>query len=647
MSEPLRLLLIGKNPGDLQELLCDSDREVELIHCKRSRDGLTWVSGGGVDVVLLDISGSRKTATLGRLRRAAPGVPVIVLVAAKDDPAALHAMQNGAQDYLIKGKIDAELLGRAIRHGLERTRVETAHRHSETMYQRLVENLNEGVITVDETGRITFANPAMEEILGCPADRLVGSPVAGFIDPGSRDANLFCRETDEQQEFELDLLHSDGGCVHALVVTSPVTDESGRFQGSIAGVLNITRRKRAEEELRIRNEHLMVLNRVIGVTAASLSLAGLLEESLEKTLELMRLDVGIVYMLDTERKQALLQHQMGIAEPVLARNRLIKVHHWPFNFTFIAGQPRYIERQTASSSIETGILHELGLSALACIPLVAESVVVGAVYAGSRTKKSFSRDERTLLETIGQEIGSGILKGMLHKKLEAVNREANLYLDIMTHEIKNAENVSNLYTDLLLEVLEGEPALYARKIRNSIHRSTEILGNVTTIRRVHHDSPDVAPVDLAAVIREEAAAFPDVVIEVTEGTPARVWADDLLPEIFTNLIRNAVKFGGPEVRIAIRVEDHDGESVLVSVEDTGPGIPDPAKEAIFHRFERGWVGGYGDGLDLFVVRTLVERYGGTIRVEDRVEGHPDLGTAFRFTLREVLPADDDECPDSE
>jgi len=334
----------------------------------------------------------------------------------------------------------------------------------------------------------------------------------------------------------------------------------------------------------------------------------------------------------------------------MPKNRVIKVHHWPFNFIFIAGQPRYIERQADLSSIEATILEEFDVSALACIPLVAESVVVGAVYAGSREKGSFSREERALLESIGKEIGSGILKGMLHKKLEAANREANLYLDIMTHDIKNAENVSSLYADLLIEMLEGEAARYAKKIQSSIRKSAEIIGNVTTIRRIHHDAPDVGPVDLDAVIREEVDAFPDVAIEFL-GARCPVWADDLLCEVFSNLIRNAVRFGGQDVRIAIRVEDYDGESVIVSVEDTGPGIPDPMKESIFHRFERGWAEGCGDGLGLFIVRTLVERYGGTIRVEDRVEGRPDLGAAFRFTLREVLhTADDDddgECPGGE
>lgn len=780
MSELLSVLLIGKSPGNLGEMLRECGREVELIHCEHPEDGLALVSGGGIDVVLLDLdlAGNQGAAAFDRLRRTAPEIPIIVLTAAGEDPAALHAMQNGAQDYLVEGKTDAELLCRSVRYALERMRVEVALRHSEAMYRRLVENLNEGVLAVDEDGFITFANLAMEEILGCPAERLVGSPVAGFFDTSgaavSAPESPFCWRTDRRQEFELGLRHSSGRRVHALVATSPIvdasgafsgclagvlditdrkraeealrqseqkyrlvveslsegiwvidrdactsfvnprmaemlgyapeemigkalpsflspscgasmrdrlsrrgdgareqyecefvrkdggritalmiaspfTDDSGEFRGSIAGVMDITERKRAEEEIRIRNEQLMVLNQVVGVSAASLSLAELLEESLEKTLEMMGFEVGIVYMLDAERKRALLKHQKGLPSSAMSRSRIIKVHHWPFNFVFIAGQPRCIEQQPDLSSIEAGILEELEVSALACIPLIAESVVVGAVYVGSRTKESFSREEMTLLEMVGKEIGSGILKGMLHKKLEAANREANLYLDIMTHDIRNTENVSGLYADLLTEMLEGEAALYARKIRSSIQRSADILGNVTTIRRIHHDPPDSGPIDIDLVVREEVAAFPEVAIEFS-ACHRRVLADGLLSEVFANLIRNAVEFGGPDVRIAIRVEDYDGESVLVSVEDTGPGIPDPMKESIFHRFERGWVGGCGDGLGLFIVRTLVERYGGTIRVEDRVEGRPDLGAAFRFTLREFLSSGDDEddgYPDEE
>ncbi|MDK2989946.1 MAG: hypothetical protein PWR16_1475, partial [Methanoculleus sp.] len=188
-----------------------------------------------------------------------------------------------------------------------------------------------------------------------------------------------------------------------------------------------------------------------------------------------------------------------------------------------------------------------------------------------------------------------------------------------------------------LDVLEGDAAQYARKLKESVRKSTGILQNVSTIRRIHQEPPDLKPVHLSPVIRASLARAPETGISF-EDTSAEVWADDLLPEVFANLIGNAVKFGGPGAGIAIRVEDYPEEdhTVVVTVEDTGPGIPDEMKEAIFHRFSRGRNGGCGEGLGLYIVGMLIERYGGRIWVEDRVEGRPDLGAAFRFTLREVV-----------
>ncbi|MGB4052479.1 MAG: PAS domain S-box protein, partial [Methanoculleus sp.] len=356
MNEPLSVLLIGKGPGNLEGMLRECGRTIRLLHCRHPEGGLNRVSEGGIDVVLLDLAGGQGVAIVDHLRRTAPSVPVIVLTATGEDPAVLHA----AQDHLAREEINAELLYRTIRCALDRARAETALRHTGTTYRKLVENLNEGVIAVDEAGLITFANPRMGEILGYPAERLVGLPIAGFFDAPDRvrtaSKNLFCRETDRRQEFELDLRHSGGGRVHALMVTSPATDESGRFCGSIVGVLDITERKRAEQELRNRNEQLMILNQIISVSATSLSLAGLLEESLEKVLELMGFHVGIVYMLDADRKLARAQHQRGVPPSYISKGRTIKIHHWPFNFIFVAGQPRYIEHRPDLNSIEAGIL---------------------------------------------------------------------------------------------------------------------------------------------------------------------------------------------------------------------------------------------------------------------------------------------------
>jgi signal transduction histidine kinase len=210
------------------------------------------------------------------------------------------------------------------------------------------------------------------------------------------------------------------------------------------------------------------------------------------------------------------------------------------------------------------------------------------------------------------------------------NEEANLYLDIMVHDINNVNTVALGYSDILSEDLEGKDREMAQKIRSSVRQSIEIIQNVSTIRRLRPPNPVLKPVDLDTVIRAELRQHPETTIRYS-GTSVDVRADDLLSEVFTNLLGNSIKFGEPDVVVTIRVEEQDGE-VLVSVEDTGPGIPDAIKPTLFSRFRKGKSSRSGKGLGLYIVRMLVERYGGSVRVEDRVPGRPEEGAAFRFTL---------------
>lgn len=218
----------------------------------------------------------------------------------------------------------------------------------------------------------------------------------------------------------------------------------------------------------------------------------------------------------------------------------------------------------------------------------------------------------------------------LNQNLLSAHREANLYLDILTHDIRNTENVSNLYAELLVDSLKGDAAQYMANLQRSIKKSIEILSMVSTIRRIHRARSDLRPTDLDAAIREVSANVAGSDFHY-QGTQCRVWADDLLSVVFNNLIGNAVKHGGPGVTVTVRVEEMDS-NVLVSVEDTGPGVPDEAKKAIFHRYEEQ-KRGVGEGLGLYLVQILVERYGGEIHVDDRIPGRPECGAAFRFTLK--------------
>ncbi|WP_420130454.1 ATP-binding protein [Longimicrobium sp.] len=128
---PVRILLVEDNPGDarllgftLQEA---QSLRFELAHAARLSEAMERVAEGPADVVLLDLSlpDAHGMETVTRMLHAAPDVPIIVLTGLADETVAVHAVQAGAQDYLVKGSVDGGTLARAIRYAMERKRLET------------------------------------------------------------------------------------------------------------------------------------------------------------------------------------------------------------------------------------------------------------------------------------------------------------------------------------------------------------------------------------------------------------------------------------------------------------------------------------------------------------------------------------------
>jgi len=125
----LKVLLIEDNPGDacLIELMLSraGDGLFELTQVERLAQGRQRLAEGGIAVVLLDLSlpDSRGLETFARLHAAAPRVPIIVLSGLDDTTLAVEAVHEGAQDFLVKGQVEGQLLVRAMRYAIERKRM--------------------------------------------------------------------------------------------------------------------------------------------------------------------------------------------------------------------------------------------------------------------------------------------------------------------------------------------------------------------------------------------------------------------------------------------------------------------------------------------------------------------------------------------
>jgi signal transduction histidine kinase len=129
-SKAVHVLLVEDNAGDarlLREMFCrEKAGNIQLTHLLRMSDAETLLAKGGVDIVLLDMGlpDAHGIETVQRACSVAPGVPIVVLTGLEDEALAAEAMKAGAQDYLIKGQIENRALPRALRHAMERHRMQ-------------------------------------------------------------------------------------------------------------------------------------------------------------------------------------------------------------------------------------------------------------------------------------------------------------------------------------------------------------------------------------------------------------------------------------------------------------------------------------------------------------------------------------------
>lgn len=136
MSDELsKVLLVEDNPGDarlLREFIAEIDPpQFEITRVERLSEAIQALKARHFDAVLLDLSlpDGHGLSTFDTLHQQVPGVPIVVLTGLDDNTLALSAVQQGAQDYLVKGQVSSALLWRSLRYAIERNRMQAALRN--------------------------------------------------------------------------------------------------------------------------------------------------------------------------------------------------------------------------------------------------------------------------------------------------------------------------------------------------------------------------------------------------------------------------------------------------------------------------------------------------------------------------------------
>src|ERR1700690_4344499 len=187
MFTALRILLIEDNPGDadlIEVMLKRADIRFELKCVERLYTGIEQIQANSFDIILLDLGlpDGHGLDTLRKLNEVRPEAPVIVLTGLADETVGTQAVKEGAQDYLIKGQIDKNLLARAINYAIERKKTQETLKESEEQYRTLFDNSIDAVLLGTPDGEILAANPEACRMFGYSEKEICERGRLGIVD---------------------------------------------------------------------------------------------------------------------------------------------------------------------------------------------------------------------------------------------------------------------------------------------------------------------------------------------------------------------------------------------------------------------------------------------------------------------------------
>jgi diguanylate cyclase (GGDEF)-like protein/PAS domain S-box-containing protein len=251
------ILLIQDDPTDAETvreaLVSSTDGPFHVDWVRRCSEGLERLAtpgsgqqhrSNGIAAVLVDLflPDSQGIETFDRLFRAAPQIPILVLVSSKDEEIAKLAVQHGAQDFLLKGRLDNYLLPKALRSMIERAANGNALFEEKERAEVTLNSIGDAVMSTDEWCNVTYLNVVAEKLTGWRREEAAGRPltdVLHIVDSTTREIvpNPMALAIRENRTVGLTpnclLIRRDG--IEAAIEDSaaPIHDRRGQVTGAV------------------------------------------------------------------------------------------------------------------------------------------------------------------------------------------------------------------------------------------------------------------------------------------------------------------------------------------------------------------------------------------------------------------------------
>lgn len=276
MREPIKVLQVDDDPSFLKiaKQCLEMQGRFQVETASSVGEAIERMKIGDFDVIVSDFKmpGKDGLEFLKELRERRNSIPFIIFTGKGREEVAIKALNLGADGYFNKIGHPETVYGE-LAHGIcqvvEKIRTEQSLLKSEDKYRRLVENLHEGIWAIDKDSYTTFVNPRMAEILGYSREEMIGKNLFSFTDERGTELAKRLLERRQQgikEQHDFEFIRKDEKRIYATLETSPITDDDGNYIGAIAGVMDTTERKKAEQEIVVRDKAMASM--AIGVAIA-------------------------------------------------------------------------------------------------------------------------------------------------------------------------------------------------------------------------------------------------------------------------------------------------------------------------------------------------------------------------------------------
>jgi len=548
----------------------------------------------------------------------------------------------------------------------------TERRAAEEKYRLLFEQVQEGVFVSTPEGKLIDCNDAFVQMLGYNTREEVSAlniETELYASPEQRE--LFRREVEKHnyvRNFEQTLRRKDGSLLNAVESSFASRDAGGKIERYQGFLLDMTEKKRAEEEIRRRNRELNALNAMAVIATQSFDLDEILNLTLRQVVTLFGAETGSVYLCDADNTT--LRRRAGWGRRSSERAKFAEVILKDgFGELVMRSRTEVITREFLPHlpSLVSDFVQADGFASWIWVLLWSKDAPIGAMGISCREAREFSSNDENLLVAIGRQLATTIEKVRLYEETcrayedlrktqeqllqsEKMSAIGQLIAGV-AHELNNPLTAILGYAQLLeSEGLDERSQDYVRKLFKQAQRTHRVVQNLLSFarqRKSEKQEVDVRNVlDEVLALRDYDLKTNNISLEkdIDVATPMADADPHQLEQVFLNIINNALDAileTGPGGKLKVRIYGKDN-SVYAEFHDSGPGIQDAKR--IFDPFYTTKGVGKGTGLGLSICYGIVKEHNGDIAAHN----HPDGGAVLevRLPVKEVAvaPTEKDSPP---